>query len=112
MHQAQGEPLLVIHESVDSSFHKALCNSVLPEIRKVIGKRRVRIVFDREGWSRELFSDLLRLNFDFITYRKGNYEPLPESDFQAVSFEIPGQPDVTYYLAESTFRKTAGPSCG
>jgi hypothetical protein len=109
VHQAQGQPLLVVHESIDSSFHQALCNSVLPEIRDVIGDRRVRIVFDREGWSRELFRDLLRLNFDFITYRKGNYEPLPESDFEAVSFEIPGQPDVTYDLAESTFQEDGWP---
>ncbi len=29
VHQAQGQPLLVVHESVDSSFHEALCNSVL-----------------------------------------------------------------------------------
>jgi transcriptional regulator with XRE-family HTH domain len=109
VHQAQGQPLLVVHESVDSSFHEALCNSVLPEIREVIGDRRVRIVFDREGWSRELFSDLLRLNFDFITYRKGNYEPLPESDFETISFKIPGQPDVKYDLAESTFQENGWP---
>jgi len=102
VHQAQGQPLLVVHESVDSSFHEALCNSVLPEIREVIGDRRVRIVFDREGWSRELFSDLLRLNFNFITYRKGNYEPLPDSEFKEVVFEIPGQPEIKYELAEST----------
>jgi hypothetical protein len=109
VHQAQGEPLLVIHESVDSSFREVLCNRVLPEIREVIGKRRVRIVFDREGWSRELFRDLLRLNFDFITYRKGNYEPLPESDFEEVSFKIPGQADVKYDLAESTFEEEGWP---
>jgi hypothetical protein len=109
VHQAQGQPLLVVHQSVDSSFHEALCNGVLPEIREVIGDRRVRIVFDREGWSRELFRDLLRLNFNFITYRKGNYEPLPESDFQEVAFKVPGQPDVQYDLAESTFEKDGWP---
>jgi hypothetical protein len=109
VHQAQGEPLLVVHESVDSSFHEALINRVLPEIRKVIGDRRVRIVFDREGWSRKLFDDLLRLNFDFTTYRKGNYEPLDESEFETVALSIPGQPDVEYELAESTLQEEGWP---
>ena len=66
----------MVHETVDSSFREALRDRVLPEIRPLIGDRRVRIVFDREGWSRELFEDLLRLNFDFMTYRKGPYELL------------------------------------
>jgi transposase-like protein len=109
VHQSQGQPLLVVHESVDSSFHEALCNSVLPEIREVIGDRRVRIVFDREGWSRELFHDLLRLNFDFVTYRKGAYEPLAESAFEELTFPVPGQPDVDYELAESTFEEKGWP---
>lgn len=109
VHQSQGQPLLVVHESVDSSFHEALCNSVLPEIRKVIGDRRVRIVFDREGWSRELFYNLLRLNFNFITYRKGDYEPLAESEFEVATFQVPGQPEVHYELAESTFKEEGWP---
>jgi hypothetical protein len=109
VHQAQGQPLLVVHESVDSSFHEALCNSVLPEIREVIGDRRVRIVFDREGWSRELFHDLLQLNFDFVTYRKGAYEPLADSEFELATFQVPGQPEVHYELAESTFEKEGWP---
>ena len=109
VHHAQGQPLLVVHESVDSSFHQALVNSVLPEIREVIGQRRVRIVFDREGWSRELFHDLLRLNFDFITYRKGDYEPLAESEFQEVTCSVAGQPPVSYELAESAFEQEGWP---
>jgi len=109
VHQAQGQPLLVVHESVDSSFHEALVNRVLPEIRKVVGDRRVRIVFDREGWSGPLFQDLLRLNFDFITYRKGNYEPLPDSEFETVALTIPGQPDVEYELGESAFQQDGWP---
>jgi hypothetical protein len=78
---------------------------VLPDIRRVIGDRRVRIVFDREGWSRELFDDLLRLNFDFITYRKGPCEPLADSEFAAATFCVPGQPGVHYELAETVFEQ-------
>jgi hypothetical protein len=109
VHQANGHPLLVVHEPVDSSFREALRDGVLPEIRQLIGDRRVRIVFDREGWCRDLFDDLLRLNFDFITYRKGAYEPLPESDFESITFEIAGQPTLQYELAETTFQEEGWP---
>lgn len=109
VHEANGQPLLVVHESVDTSFHEALRDRVLPEIRQLVGDRRVRIVFDREGWSRELFRDLLRLNFDFVTYRKGPYPPLPESDFESTTLPVPGQPAVHYELAETTFEQEGWP---
>jgi hypothetical protein len=109
VHQSDGQPLLVVHESVDSSFHEALVNRVLPEIREVVGEGRLRVVFDREGWSRELFRDLLRLRFNFITYRKGDYEALPESEFETVRLGVPGQPEVEYELAESTFKEEGWP---
>ena len=110
VHQADGQPLLVIHEAVESSFRETLRDRVLPEIRGLVGDRRVRIVFDREGWSRDLFHDLLRLNFDFVTYRKGPYEPLAESDFQSTTFQVSGQPTVHYELAETTFVEEGWPA--
>jgi hypothetical protein len=109
VHQAHGQPLLVVHEPVDSSFRETLRDSVLPEIRRVIGNRRVRIVFDREGWSRELFDDLLSLDFDFMTYRKGPYEPLADSEFAEATFAVPGQPAVRYELAETVFEQAGWP---
>ena len=109
VHQAHGQPLLVVHEPVDSSFRETLRDGVLPEIRRVVGDRRVRIVFDREGWSRELFDDLLSLNFDFMTYRKGPYEPLADSEFAEATFLVPGQPAVHYELAETVFEQAGWP---
>jgi hypothetical protein len=109
VHQACGQPLLVVHEPVDSSFRESLRDGVLPEIRRVAGDRRVRIVFDREGWSRELFDDLLSLNFDFMTYRKGPYEPLADSEFAEGTFSVPGQPAVHYELAETVFEQAGWP---
>ena len=109
VHQAHGQPLLVVHEPVESNFHETLRDSVLPEIRRVVGDRRVRIVFDREGWSRELFDDLLSMNFDFMTYRKGSYEPLADSEFAEATFAVPGQPAVHYELAETVFEQAGWP---
>ena len=106
-------PLLVVHDSVDASFRDALRDQVLPEIRTLVGERRVRIVFDREGWSHELFADLLEQGFDFTSYRKGSYEPLDESLFDEVTFQppdsSPGTGEVTYQLAETTFEKEGWP---
>jgi hypothetical protein len=114
---AGSPPLLVVHDSVDASFHEALRDQVLPEIRSLVGERRLRIVFDREGWSRELFADLLEQGFDFSTYRKGSYEPLDESLFQEVTFQPAGLSPVTnaatnaltYQLAETTFEQDGWP---
>ena len=63
VHQAHGHPLLVVHEAVDSSFREVLRDGVLPEIRKLVGDRRVRIVFDREGWSGENWFKYMRTEY-------------------------------------------------
>jgi hypothetical protein len=81
---------------------------VVPEIRRLIGDRRVRIAFDREGWSKALFHGLLDANLDFVTYRKGPYEPLAENEFTTVTCEREGQ-IVSYELAESTFESEGWP---
>jgi transposase len=109
VHQADGQPLLVVHESTDLSFREMLRDHVLPEIRQLAGDRRVRVVFDRGGWSRELFEDLLRANFDFTTYRKGPYEPLADSEFTETTLPVSGQPDVHYELAEGQFDQEGWP---
>jgi hypothetical protein len=57
-----------------------------------------------------LFQDLLELNFDFVTYRKGVYEPLADSAFETATFQVPGQPAVHYELAESTFQEEGWPA--
>jgi hypothetical protein len=64
---------------------------------------------DSAASGRELFEDLLRLNFDFVTYRKGPYAPLPEREFQQVTFDVAGQPSGHYELAETTFQQQGWP---
>jgi hypothetical protein len=108
VHMANGEPLLVIHDPANGAFTQVLREQVLPEVRRLVGKRRVRIVFDREGWCRELFWTLLELNFDFMTYRKGSYEPVEESQFRTEEFEHQGH-RVRYKLAEVVFQEEGWP---
>jgi transposase len=109
LHASDGQPLLVVHDPTNTSFTSVILQQVLPEIRPLIGQRRVRIVFDREGWSKELFHGLIEANLDFVTYRKSPYEPLPESSFRTVSVEQEdGQ--VSFELAEGRFSSEGWPS--
>ena len=65
-----GDPLFVITAAANAGLVKML-PEVLSEVRKLVGDRRVTVVFDRGGWSPKLFQKLLAANFDLLTYRKG-----------------------------------------
>lgn len=108
VHLSSRQPLVVIHDPTNGAFRKVLVKQVLPEIRRLVGNRRVRVVFDRAGWSRELFEELLKLQFDFLTYRKGSYEPVEESKFRRVTIESEGR-RVSYELAEEVFQESGWP---
>jgi hypothetical protein len=76
-----------------------LRREILPEVRRLVGDRRVTLVFDRQGWSPDFFQEAHRLGFDILTYRKGAYPPWPLEDFQSVTGVVDGR-SVTYELAE------------
>jgi len=102
-----GQPVLVLPTEANPGLVK-----VLPEIaaavREVIGKRRATIVFDRGGWSPELFAKLLSLGFDVLTYRKGRVRPLPRSAFHEETTHADGRRH-TYRLGEATTRLKGAP---
>jgi ferredoxin len=109
VHLRSGRPLLVVHDAANGPFAKVLREQVLPEIRRVIGEQRVTVVFDRAGWCKELMWALLEANFDFITYRKGAYDPLDENCFRKVTIQRDGH-TVQYELAEDVFAEEGWPS--
>jgi hypothetical protein len=108
VHLRSGRPLLVVHDAANGPFAKVLREQVLPEIRSVIGAQRVTVVFDRAGWCKELLWALLEANFDFITYRKGAYEPLDEKLFRTATIQRDGH-TVQYELAEDMFAEDGWP---
>jgi transposase len=75
-----GDPLLVITGDVDAALTKALPR-LLGEVRDVVGKRQVTIVFDRGGWSPKLFATMIKDGFDVLTYRKGQCRRINERRF-------------------------------
>ena len=99
VNQQDGQPLFVVTAPANDDQIAMLRGEVLPEVRRLVGDRRVTLAFDREGWSPNFFQDAYRLGFDILTYRKGHYPPWPDSDFQEITSVIDGR-SVTYELAE------------
>jgi transposase len=63
-----GDPLLVITGEVNAALTRAFPR-ILREVRGAVGERRVSIVFDRGGWSPQLFQRMIEQGFDILTYR-------------------------------------------
>jgi transposase len=103
----QAEPLFVVTGQANERLIAAMDKSILPEVRRLVGERRVTVVFDREGWSPQWFKDLYQRGFDVLTYRKGKYRLWPRSWFAALRGQVEGC-KVEYELAERTVRVAAG----
>jgi transposase len=97
------EPLFVITGEANERLIAVLRERILPEVRRLVGARRVTVVFDREGWSPKLFAELYPAGFDVMTYRRGRYRRWPRSMFGVVQGRVEGR-RVSYELAEKTVR--------
>jgi hypothetical protein len=80
---------------------------VLGEVRRLVGDRRVTVVFDRGGWSPKLFKTLLEANFDILTYRKGRCRRIGVHRFVLRSTQIDGR-EVEYRLHDQAARFLKG----
>jgi hypothetical protein len=93
-----GDPLFVVTAEANAGLAKML-PPLLAEIRRLVGERRVTVVFDRGGWSPRLFRDIIAQGFDILTYRKGRCRPIPLSGFHDCGAVIDGH-SVEYTLAD------------
>ncbi len=98
VNDTQGEPLFVVTAEANAGLVKML-PAVLAEVRRLVGERRVTVVFDRGGWSPRLFERLISGGFDLLTYRKGRFRRVPNKAFHEHAAVIDGRP-VTYALAD------------
>ena len=103
----RAEPLFLITGEANERLIATLKERILPEVRRLVGARRVTVVFDREGWSPKLFAELYEEGFDVMTYRRGRYRKWPRSAFAVVQGHREGRP-VSYELAEKTVRMPSG----
>ena len=91
-----GDPLFVVTSEVNAGM-VAMLPVLLQEVRTLVGKRRVTIVFDRGGWSPKLFSKLIESGFDILTYRKGKWQRIPRKQFGIQMRRIEGR-KISYEL--------------
>jgi hypothetical protein len=84
-----GDPLLVITSEINAALTRALPR-ILHEVRGLVGKRGVTIVFDRGGWSPKLFATMIKDGFDLLTYRAGRCRRIHERRFVRRRTELDG----------------------
>jgi len=90
VHDARGEPLLVVTSEVNAHLTQIL-DVVLADVRRVIGdQRRITLIFDRGGFSPKLFARLIARGCDIITYRKGKSGKQPKRRFSTERETING----------------------
>jgi hypothetical protein len=99
VNQQDAQPLFVVTAPANDDLIAMLRREILPEVRRLVGDRRVTLVFDREGWSPKFFQEAQQHGFDILTYRKGKYPAWPAKRFQTVTGTIEGR-SVSYDLAE------------
>ncbi len=75
-----GDPIFAVIAPPSAST-AAEVRRLMPELRELVDGRPTTIVFDRGGWSPDLFADLIGEGFDLLTYRKGKIRPEPVSAF-------------------------------
>jgi len=101
VNQQDAQPLFVVTAPANDDLLAMLRREILPEVRRLVGERRVTMVFDREGWSPKFFREIHPQGFDVLTYRKGKYPAWRAQAFHTVTGVVDGR-RVTYELAERT----------
>ena len=100
-----GAPLLCLHKALDPKLIKAIEQDVVPHLQHLgvvpeaapdltrpdAGVPALTLVFDREGWSPDLFKRLARRGIACITWHKNfKGEDWPEEDFRTLEVLIHG----------------------
>ena len=100
-----GTPLLCLHKALDPKLIKAIEQDVVPHLQHLgvvpeaapdltrpdAGVPALTLVFDREGWSPDLFKRLARRGIACITWHKNfKGEDWPQQDFRTLEVPIHG----------------------
>ena len=100
-----GTPLLCLHKALDPKLIKAIKQDVVPQLQQLgvvpeaaadltkpeAGAPALTLVFDREGWSPDLFKRLARRGIACITWHKNfKGKDWPQDDFRTLEMPIHG----------------------
>ena len=100
----RGDPVLVVTAELSASL-VAEIRRLLPSLRALLGEgRRATVVFDRGGWSPELFAEMLEAGFDFMTYRKAKVPNEPARAFCEQRYQADDGVTYLYDLADRRVR--------
>jgi transposase-like protein len=97
--QPDAQPLFVVTAPANDDLLAMLRTQILPEVRRLVGERRVTLCFDREGWSPKFFHECHSHGFDILTYRRGPYPVWRRAAFRLITATVDGR-DIRYTLAE------------
>jgi transposase len=106
VNDCSGDPLFVVTAEANAGLVKML-PGILDQVRRLVGQRRVTVVFDRGGFSPKLFQQILAGGFDLLTYRKGRSPRIPRSRFRRHTARGGGR-KVSYVLADQEVRLLQG----
>jgi len=106
VNDSAGDPIFVVTAQANAGLVKML-PGLLAQVRALVGKRRLTVVFDRGGFSPKLFQQILAAHFDLLTYRKGHYRHIPRKRFQPCRTRRDGRL-LTYVLADQEVRLLKG----
>jgi transposase len=97
---SDGDPVMVITAAPSQSLAAEL-HRLLPELRVLIGPdRRCTLVFDRGGYSPQVFSEIIAADMDLLTYYKGVWDRAAVSTFNQADYLAPDGSSHHYELAE------------
>ena len=116
-----GAPLLCLHRQVDDGMVREIWSGIVPQLRRLgllpeqagaDGEPSLTLVFDREGWSPQLFRELRKAGIAVVSWRKGaQAERWPQSEFRAAAIPLRtplGEAVAEGRLAERTVELGAG----
>lgn len=107
VHDVTARPLFFLTSPVHDQLVSVMPR-VVAEIKALAGEKwdkdkdgPIFLIFDRGGWSPDLFAWLVENDVDFACYLKGAFDPLPDSEFRRKWWFFEGR-RYTYELAETT----------
>jgi hypothetical protein len=85
----RGDPVFVVTSVMSASLVTEI-RRLLPELKSLAGEHNMTVVFDRGGWSPDLFAEMVAAGIDFLTYRKGKTKKEPVASFSEQCFTEDG----------------------
>jgi hypothetical protein len=101
VNDSRGDPLFFVTSEINEGLTQTL-KPALEQARELVGDdRRLTVIFDRGGYSPQLFVRLIQAGYDIITYRKGRTKEIAVDEFEERVLEVNGK-KTTYHLNDQS----------